>query len=187
MSILNKLKSMKKQARKEKNYENNLLEIVRIVSCNNRNLLDQAEKCIEDTGNYYVKHFTEYEERGIDSDEDHSLLQWIGCIDLLIQCNYACECDWKEEKSSFLYQMLQLEGIKQHTLKIRAEWINEHRTIPEWCEKIDREWYKEKYAVAAFNIESDSYVLFICNLEDLGQLTILAEDFGYQIDFAKNM
>lgn len=168
-------------------YDNCLLEIVRMVCFNDRNVLCQAEKCIAETESYYKEHQDAYEERGIDPDEDESFLQWIGCVDLLIRYHYVWECDWKEEKDCFLTQISDLKGRKKFQLNVKSEWLDERRTVPQWCEKLDREWYKEKCAVAAFNIDSDSYVLFVCSLDALEKLTVLAEDFGYHIDFAKNM
>lgn len=188
MSILDKIKGRKKQIPQEKSsYDNCLLEIVRIVSFDDRKVLHQAEKCVANVKDYYREHLNEYEERGINPDEDDSFLQWIGCVDLLIQNHYVWECDWKEEKDVFFSEILHLKEKATPNLNLRSEWLNERWTVPQWCEKLDREWYKEKYVMAAFNIDSDSYVLFVCDVETLGRLTVLAEDFGYQIDFGKNM
>ena len=53
--------------------------------------------------------------------------------------------------------------------------------------KIRRKWGKLNGVIGAFDIDSDSYVMFICKKEDLEILMVLAEKFGYRIDYAKNM
>lgn len=46
---------------------------------------------------------------------------------------------------------------------------------------------KSKSIVAVFDIDSDSYVLFLCKRTDIKTLSALAEKFGYRMDYAKNM
>lgn len=188
MRILEKIKCRKKKTIKEqRSYDHPLLEIMRIVSFDDPNVLYQAENCVTDIKNYYIENQEAYKERGIDSDEDESLLQWIGCINILMDYQYVCECDWKEEKEDFLYQIARLKGMKKYGLNLNAEWLDERQSVSQWCERLEQKWKKEACVVAAFHIDSDSYVLFLCCLDILTKLTILAEDFGYHIDLARKM
>lgn len=171
----------------EKHYDNELMESVKIVSFNNEEVLKFAQNCIENTMEYYQNHTTDYEERGVSNQEELAFLQWIGCVDLLKNYGYVCECDWKEAKEEFVSQISTLKGMQALALKINSKWLAEEEDVTRWCEKLDEKWEKSKGVIGAFDIDSDSYVMFICKREDLEILAALAEKFGYRIDYAKNM
>ncbi|MBS5589182.1 MAG: hypothetical protein KHX14_10345 [[Clostridium] spiroforme] len=171
----------------EKKCDNELLEIVRNVSFNNEAILKNAQNYIENTIEYYQNHLTDYEDRGISNQDKISFLQWVGCIDLLKSYGYVCECDWKESKDEFLLQISTLKEIGLLGLKINSNWLDKEQDIPGWCAKLEEKWGKLNGVIGAFDIDSDSYVMFICKKEDLEILMVLAEKFGYRIDYAKNM
>lgn len=97
MGILDGFKKKNKQQSVEC-AGNSLLEIIKIVSFQNDGILKQAQECIENTSGYYKDHREDFEARGLSVKDELSFLQWIGCIALLINNEFACECDWKEEK-----------------------------------------------------------------------------------------
>lgn len=168
----------------EKHFDNALLEIVRIVSFNNTGILKSAQDCVDNTMEYYKDHMADYEERGMSGEDKISFLQWIGCIDLLIRENYVCECDWKEEKEEFISKISLLHGIDLLSLNTDSKWFKDKQGVPQWCKKIDKKWAKSNCVIAAFDIDSDSYVMFPCTITDIGVLAALADKFGYRIDHA---
>lgn len=188
MGLFDKLKMGKVQSsQEERQFDNDLLEIVRIVSFNNMTILKSAQECIENTSEFYKNHIIDYEERGLSSEDENSYLQWIGCVDLLLSNNYVCECDWKENKDEFVSNISTLQGMNLLSLKINNKWFDEGRQITQWCATLDDKWKKSNCVLAAFDIDSDSYVMFICKLTDMETLSALADSFGYRIDYAKNM
>lgn len=188
MSLFHKFQKGKNQKMQTaKHFDHELLEIVRIVSFDDEEIFESAQNCINHTMEYYQDHTMDYEERGLSSEEEKTFLQWIGCIDLLIGKNYVCECDWKETMDEFVSQVTALRGMKLLSLKINSKWFDEEEDIPKWCEALDEKWKKSKSAAAAFDIDSDSYVIFLCKKADIETLSVLAEKFGYRIDYAKNM
>lgn len=186
MRIFDGFKKKNKQQSVER-VENSLLEIIKIVSFKNDGIIKQAQECIENTSENYKEHREDFEARGLSVKDESSFLQWIGCIDLLINNEFVCECDWKEEKDEFVFQISSLQGIDTLALEIDSEWFDQSQTIPNWCGILDNKWIKSNCVVAAFDIDSDSYVMFPCRREDIERLSCLAEGFGYRIDFAKNM
>lgn len=167
--------------------DNDLLEIVKIVSSGNAEIMESARQCVENTADYYNTHIDDYQDRWLSDEEETSLLQWIGCIDLLINNKYVCECDWKEEMNEFVFAISSLQGIASLSLHIDSKWLDEEQSIPQWCETFDDKWEKSNCVVAAFDINSDSYVMFPCKKDEIETLSRLAKHFGYRIDYAKNM
>lgn len=166
---------------------NDLLEIVKIVSSNDAEIMESAKQCAENTADYYNDHIDDYQNRWLLYEEETSFLKWIGCIDLLLNNNYVCECDWKEEAGEFVYAISSLQGIASLSLEIDNKWFDEEQSIPYWCETLDEKWKKSNCVMAAFDINSDSYVMFPCKKDELEILSSLARQFGYRIDYAKYM
>lgn len=188
MAFLDKFRKKKNQeSQVKRQFENSLLEIVRMVSFDDADTLKSAQECVSDTKGYCKNHGTDYEDRGMSEDDEITFLQWIGCIDLLLQNRFVCECDWKEEKDNFVFQIDDLRGMQLLSLKIEGKWFDENQEITEWCAKLEEKWKKSDVVMAAFDIESDSYVMFPCKRCNLETLSELAEEFGYRIDYAKNM
>lgn len=65
--------------------------------------------------------------------------------------------------------------------------VEENGNITEWCDILDKKWEAEKVCVAAFDIDSDSYVIFPCLIEEFAELKKLAVQSGQRIDLVKNM
>lgn len=164
-----------------------LLKIMECVTDGNKELMKELEDCITDTTHYYKSHQEVFEERGIEEDEEEEWIQWIALVDILDRENYVEERDWKDEKEDFLYYIGNLNGIKSKGLKIDSDWLDEDGEITEWLEIIDEKWEKEGMAMFAFDIDSDSYVLFPCAIEKFEQLEEWAEQAGYRIAYGKDM
>ena len=77
--------------------------------------------------------------------------------------------------------------MKRHSLEIEESRFQQQDSIPQWCEILDKKWEKSGYVLAAFDIDSDSYVMFICQKNFLKKLKALAESLGFRIDLSMNM
>lgn len=191
MGLFDRFKKDKKEASEAtkpagKNSQN-LLEIMRIVSGGDENILKEADACLEDTAAYYEEHADAYDDRGMTGDEPKSELQWIGCVDLLIQNGYACESDWSEEADEFAAQLSALKTAKAFNLAPDSSLLDEGQSVPLWCKTFDEKWQGAGVVIGAFDIDSDSYVLFLCKNKDLDTLKILADKLGHRIDDARKM
>lgn len=187
MGIFDKLKRKNTQQQSEEHLDNDLLEIVKIVSFGDTEIMKLARQCVENIAGYYNAHVDDYQARCLSDKEKTSFLQWIGCIDLLMNNNYVCECDWKEAREEFVYAISSLQGISTLPLELDSKWFDEKQSVPQWCETLDEKWKNLNRVIAAFDIDSDSYVMFPCKKDEIETLSRLAEHFGYRIDYAKNM
>lgn len=164
-----------------------IIEIARTVSQGDSAVLTQAALCSADIEKYFSENIDSYDDRGIDDETDESTLKWIGLVDILINANYLCERDWKDEKSDFIFFLQNLNTTKALHLKIDEQQLDDSGDIPEWCEALDRVWEQQGVCIAAFDIDSDSYVLFPCKTTDLQSLKQYAAQTSHRIDLAKNM
>ena len=80
-----------------------------------------------------------------------------------------------------------LKGVKCNHLLLEADWFDEDEEITDWCGIIDGKWASQNMCVAAIDIESDSYVMFTCNINVLHKLLQYAEESGYKIARACEM
>ena len=146
---------------------------------------DAIENCLESPWSYFEENIDRYDERGIDEDETEETIIWLGIADELIDANEAVELDWNPELEDFTYFMKSLADKKN--LQIEDDWFDEEDTITNWCSILDRKWEAEGFCVGGIDIDSDSYVLFICEVEMLKELTEWSNRIDQRIDHAKNL
>lgn len=180
-------KSKKKKAQSAQYDEKALMEIVRIVSADDAKVMSSARKYIKSTIKKTQMAVKMLVDRLLSEETKISDLQWLGCINVLIDKHYVCECDWKEEKEDFVHAVSSLKGMSALNLEIDGEWFDEKQAIPQWCEILDEKWKSSGCVMAAFDIDSDSYVMFPCEKVEFEKLKGLAESFGHRIDQAKKM
>ena len=164
-----------------------IVEIDRIITQNDSEVISQAALCSTDAKKYFSENLISYENRGIDGTTDESTLKWIGLVDILINANYLCERDWKDEKPDFIFFLQNLNTTKALHLKIDEQQLDDSGDIPHWCDTLDTLWAQQGACIAAFDIDSDSYVLFPCKTTDLQALKQYAAQTNHRIDLAKNM
>lgn len=164
-----------------------LLKIMECIAEGNKELVKELEECISDTEKYYENHQEEFEERGMEDDEEEEDIQWIAMVDILEREGYVAECDWKEGKEDFLWHVSHLNGIKSKGLELDEKWFDEAGEIIEWLEILDEKWKAKKVCMAAVDISSDSYVIFPIAAAEFEMLEELAEEIGFRIALAKDM
>lgn len=165
-------------------------ELIKIIECitdGNTELIKELEACILNTSNYYKKHKEAFLARGIAEGEEEKLIQWITVVNILDREGYVTECDWKEEKDNFLFNLSNLNGIKSRNLQLESNWFKEDGEITEWLEILDKKWEKDGMAIFAFDINSDSYVLFPFEVKKFKKLDQCAKKAGYRIAYGKDM
>lgn len=164
-----------------------IIEIAHTVSQGDSAVITQAALCSADIKKYFFENISSYEDRGIEDTTDENTLKWIGLVDILINANYLCERDWSDEKPDFIFFLQNLNTAKALNLRIEDQSLDDSDDIPAWCEVLDRLWGQQGVCVAAFDIDSDSYVMFPCKTSDLPKLQQDAAQLGQRIDLAKNM
>ena len=146
---------------------------------------DAIENCLESPWSYFEENIDRYDERGIDEDETEETIIWLGIADELLDANEAVELDWNPELEDFSYFMKSLADKKN--LQMEDDWFDEEDTITNWCSILDRRWEIEGFCVGGIDIDSDSYVLFICKEETLKELTEWSNRIDQRIDYAMNL
>lgn len=173
-----------KKANEEKDIDfRNCIEIAKIISNNDEGITKEMEDCIANPISYFNKYESDYEERGILDFDDKDIIVWIGLVDCLLKNNYVCELDWKDGLSEFIYFMSNLKN----SVKFDEEILNENGKIVDWCTKLDEELQKQNLCVGGIDIDSDSYVLFICDNEKLKKLNQLSMNISHKITLGRKL
>lgn len=173
-----------KKANKEKDIDfRNCIEIAKIISNNDENIIKEMEDCIANPILYFNKYESYYEERGILDSGDKDTIVWIGLVDCLLKNNYVCELDWKEELSEYIYCMSNLKN----SVKFNEEILNKNGKVVDWCTKLDEELQKQNLCVGGIDIDSDRYVLFICDNKKIEKLNQLSMSISHKITLGRNL
>lgn len=159
-------------------------ELVKTIS-DDKDFLQNMDRCFCHPREYFKDNADRYEERGITNRDAIDTFVWIALTDELLESGAAIELDWKEEKEEFLSS---IEGLaNENDLVVDDVLLDDEGDIPTWCKELDNKWMKDGYCIAGIDIDSDSYVLFVCKTDNLRKLTELAKSINHRIDFAKNM
>ena len=159
-------------------------ELVKTIS-DNEDFLQNMDRCFCYPREYFKDNADRYEDRGITSRDAIDTFVWIAVADEMLESGIAIELDWKEEKDEFLSNIEEL--TKENNLVVDEGMLDDEGDIPSWCKELDNKWMKDGYCVAGIDIDSDSYVLFVCKTDKLKSLTELAKSINHRIDFAQNM
>ena len=159
-------------------------ELAKTIS-DNEVFLQNMDKCFCYPKEYFKDNADRYEERGITNRDAIDTFVWIALTDELLESGAAIELDWKEEKEEFLSS---IEGLaNEKDLVVDDVLLDDEGDIPTWCKELDNKWMKDGYCIAGIDIDSDSYVLFVCKTDKLKRLAELAKSINHRIDFAQNM
>lgn len=156
-----------------------------VLLTDNTEVRSKLESCLESPQRYYRENVESYEERCIDGNQEDDRIVWFAIADEMILSGAAIELDWKTDVEDFFDEMKGLAN--RHHLGLQEDWFQEDDDIPIWCELLDEKWADKQFCVGAMDIDSDSYVLFVCRTEVLKQLSELGKQVGQRFDFAKNM
>lgn len=159
-------------------------EIAELITTDKK-IISNLKMCFESPMEYLEENIDRYDERGVDEFDGIDTVVWIGIADELIENGYAVELDWSEGLDEFLSQIKVLAD--KNNLKLEEDWFDEDENIPVWCDNLDEKWAESGFCVGAMDIDSDSYVMFICKVDTLDKLIELGEKVEQRFDFAKNM
>ena len=159
-------------------------ELVKTIS-DDKCFLQNMDRCFCYPREYFKDNADRYDDRGITSRDAIDTFVWIAVADEMLESGIAVELDWKEEKDEFLSCIEEL--TKENNIVVDEGMLDDEGDIPSWCKELDNKWMKDGYCVAGIDIDSDSYVLFVCKTDNLKSLTELAKSINHRIDFAKNM
>lgn len=149
--------------------------ILNVISNSDSALNEEFKKCLNDTKTYFDKNKEKFSERGIDDYSTDDEIQWISMVDLLLDNNYCIELDWKSDKETFVQSINQLKNINSFDENL----LDNNLDIEEWINKLNQNWNDS--LIGIIDINSDSYVLFVTNIQELKELEKLSSVTNYKI------
>ena len=159
-------------------------EIVSLLT-DNQTVISKLARYFDSPNTYFDENAERYDERCIEADEEKDKIVWIAIVDELTESGDVIELDWKEGFEEFTAQMK--NWADKNNLELQENRLNSGGNIPDWCEILDEEWNSQGFCVGAMDIDSDSYVMFVCRRETLENLMGLGKKVNQRFDFAKNM
>lgn len=132
----------------------------------------------------YKKFSQEFDERGIKEKDGDDTLIWVGIIEDLIAANKAFEFDFSCELQDFIWG---LQQIIPEGLTINESILDEDEDITVWARKLTDEWQSQGFVVASLDLDSDSYITFICKSEKFMKLLELAAGAGQRISLVQDL
>ena len=118
-----------------------LLEIARIISGNDDDVLAEIEESIDNIEAYAQEHLEEFEERNIsikyDSVED---LQWLVTVNILVRNNYVMQIQEDCSITDFGWSLKSLRTFKEYNLALDSKFEEEDYEIDKYDYNEDDEY-----------------------------------------------
>lgn len=165
------------------------VEIAKIISENDQEVVELMEEAVQDPYEFYNKYCEEelLEELlyGVDIEEvkPEELMGDI-LLSVLEHKNYLCFRDWKDELEDFVFFVGNMVTAQKHKLNPEEMPIefDEDKDIAVWIYQINNYLKDSPFILAAIDIDSDSYQLTYIKREDFKPLAKLIEEIGYELD-----
>lgn len=170
--------------------ENDIIyeDIFSIIADNDEHAVSDLKYCIENPKLFAKKNEELYDARGINVDTAGEYqLKWIGCVEILLRYNFAKEFDWGVDFEDFYSAIGDINIVKNRNVLPNKDDIYLDYEITNWLSCLDNCWSKSGLCAGGIDIDSDSYVVFICTSEQLVKLGELAEKAGKKITYASKM
>lgn len=142
------------------------------------------DKCqfLDSPRTYYNENRDAFLERGIESNTDDETIIWFGIVNEMISTGKAIEFDWREDLAEFIHG---IERIAPKSLSINNVKFDESEDITMWSKMITELWCD--YVIASIDIDSDSYITFVCKTDEFKQLSDAAIKTNHRIALTQNM
>ena len=151
-------------------------------------LTAEIAECTGAVKEYAAKYAEQYAERGISADTvDADTLMWIGCVDILINNSYAAELDFSCEPEDFVYALGELRTLAAENISLDENEFSSDEDITAWLGELDEQLKERGLCIGGIDIDSDSYVVFLTDIQTLEKLKDMAGSIGHRIDYAKNL
>lgn len=163
-------------------------EIFGIICDGDSDALEEMEKCLGSARLFAMENYEMFDRRGIvPSTASEFKIKWLGCVEIMIKHGYVREFDYKVDFEDFYEQFGSLKIVQARGILPADEEIYLDYEIGSWINCIDHCWGKSGMCVGGIDIDSDSYVVFVCTVEQLDKLSRLAESVGRKISKAGQM
>lgn len=157
-------------------------EIFSLIADRDEEVCGQINELIDNHRLFVTKHEEMFEEMGINPQTAGEFtVKWAGCTALLTDAGYAAEVDHNVDFDDFYAALGQLKKAAGRNILPAEDDIYLDYDITHWLRAIDSAWAKSGLCVGGIDKNSDSYVLFICTVEELAKLDKLAEGAGRKI------
>lgn len=148
------------------------------ITKEDKQVLEDFELCFNEPRMYYQMNIEEFIERGIEHYPTDEEIQWLSMVNILIKHNYAVELDWKCDFDEFNDQIQTIKNCPEYEL---TNTPNQPEDVESWIEELNNQWENSNYCLGIIDINSDSYVLFVTEIDKISLLNALASRVNYKI------
>ena len=170
------------------NFDEVYKEIFSIIADHHESIVEEVAYCIENPRIFAKKNDELFDARGVNSQTAAEFkIKWLGCVEIMLRHGCAVEFDHNVDFDTFYERFGELDVVKSRGVLPSDDDIYLDYGINNWFAAIDRCWMKSGLCVGAVDIDSDSYVVFVCTAEQLDQLGRLAEKVARRIVRAREL
>ncbi|EUJ40191.1 hypothetical protein PWEIH_04628 [Listeria weihenstephanensis FSL R9-0317] len=159
-----------------------LIEIARILSNDNKGLVDDATLMANDYEKFqqtYEKWCLEMWEDSLDNHNARLLTAAYWFVGYETSHQFGAYIDWKEETEDILWQLKSAIDSLGYSLNLDKIVFTGEEATDEALDKINAYFLMEGYTLVTLDTDSDCYHLFIIPNEKLDRLICLGQSIGF--------
>ncbi|MCI6152277.1 MAG: hypothetical protein MR673_04015 [Fusobacterium perfoetens] len=166
-----------------------LIELGNIISNGDNEVINQLKCSFDNIRKYLIenKEFI-YMEKDIDnmSNSEIKFVKFYILSQILEKNGYLYYLDWKCELEDFKMIENLLKNISNDYSLDNIEF-DEDDDITTWSEIFDEEFKSKNILLASFDLDSDTYGVFLISYKEFERIEKLLKNSGLRIDFTKNL
>ncbi|MCR4648286.1 MAG: hypothetical protein K5776_04325 [Lachnospiraceae bacterium] len=138
-----------------------------------------TERMLEAPRDYYKKNKFLYDERGIKEDINTDDLVWISFVMILEECAVVSEIRKDCDLDFFLFSIDRIDN--RDFFELREEKLDPDAKVTDWIKQLSNQRTDGDCIFAIIESESDSYVLFITDINTLKEIREIAIELNRDI------
>jgi hypothetical protein len=162
-----------------------LLEIARIISHDDEDLLCELQECMKDPGRFLDGTLDSYD-AGDDLLDKASISRtvcWDFLLEQLIDFDYAAALDWKLEPEDVIFNIELLLEKDQESLDFSAAEEDADSDVETTLYRVSSMLENQPILLGQLEFDADSLVVFLTEATEKETLITLAEEYGKYILF----
>lgn len=155
-----------------------LIKLTSLITLDDVEVLKNLKNRISDPKSYLKNNKDDLEIYWINDESTDDEIKEIAFIESLKEGDYLFSFDWGVSLNGIVSQLEKSKLVKEYNLNLDSEFINENDLAGDIFEQLDENWREDGFTLAGFNINNDSYEVFICkedNFEKIIETTNLLE------------
>lgn len=169
------------------NIDNILLELGILISLEDTEVLKKIKLATSNPKEFYENNKKDLEPYWINEETKGDVIKEVSTIEILKNAKYLYSFSWSTSLSGIKSELEKSKIVKKYDLNLDSDFLEKGLTPTDWFEVLDESWREKGFTLAGFNINNDSYEVFITKEDNFEKIIELTDKLGAEAKRAKDL